>query len=67
MDVHSSASDTIYIVVNDTLVSFFLHDYILQPQLLVGAITALKLIELIFEYLFGLKMYLLHFMKLYHL
>jgi hypothetical protein len=67
MDIHSSASETISIVVDDTLVSVSLHDYLRQPQLLVEAITSSKLIETIFEYLFRLKMYPLHKMELYYL
>lgn len=64
MDVPISASETISIVVNDTLVSVSLHDYLRQPQLLVQAITSPTLIEPISEYLFRLKMYPLHFMGL---
>ncbi|XLQ11524.1 MAG: DUF1997 domain-containing protein [cyanobacterium endosymbiont of Epithemia adnata isolate EadnSB Bon19] len=67
MDIHSSASERISIVVDNTLVSVSFHDYLRQPQLLVEAITSPKLIETISEYLFSLKMYTLHKMELYHL
>lgn len=64
MDAHFSASESISIIVENTLVPF--HHYLRQPQRLVKAITEPKLMEPLSKGLFRLKMCPLNFMSIYH-
>ena len=65
MGVHFSASESISIIVENTLITF--HYYWRQPQRLVKTITDPKLMEPLSEGLFRLKICTLNFIGFYHL